>query len=341
MKAVVMTAYGSPEVLQLKEMQKPSPKDNEVLIRIRATSVTVGDLWARNFKAISPGKFSMPLPFWLAARLYFGFSKPKVNILGAELAGEVEAVGKNVTRFKKGDQVFGYPGQSMGAYAEYICMPEDGFIALKPSNMTYDEAAVVPYGAITALNLLEKVNLQPGQRILINGASGGIGSAAVQIAKHHFGAHVTGVCATPRLDFVRSLGADKVIDYTREDFTQSGETYDVIFDIQGKCSFARCRNSLKPHGVLLFASFKMKQVFQMLSTSRRGDQRVICALATGGNEYLQQVKELIGAGKIKAIIDRCFPLEQAAEAHRYVEEGRKQGHVVITANHGLQRVRLT
>jgi NADPH:quinone reductase-like Zn-dependent oxidoreductase len=330
MKAIVITTYGSPDVLQMKDVETPSPKDNEVLIKIYATSVTVGDLWARNFKAISPGKFSMPLPFWLPARLYFGFSKPKVKILGAEVAGEVEAVGKNVKRFKSGDAVFGYPGQSMGAYAEYMCMPEDGFIALKPSNMTYEEAAVVPYGAITALNLLEKVDLRPGQKILINGASGGIGSAAVQLAKHHFGAHVTGVCGTPRVQFVRSLGTDKVIDYTMEDFTQNGETYDVIFDIQGRCSFARCRKSLTPNGILLYASFKMKQVLQMLWTSKRGGPRVICALATGGNEYLLAAKELIEAGKIKAIIDQCFPLEQAAQAHRYVEDGRKQGHVVIT-----------
>ncbi len=332
MKAIIYTEYGSPDVLQLKEVERPSPKDNEVLIRIHATSVTIGDLWARNFNAMSPGKFSMPLPFWLPARLYFGFTRPKVNILGAEMAGEVEAVGKDVRRFKKGDQVFGYPGQSMGAYAEYMCMPEDSFIALKPSNLTHEEAAVVPYGAVTALNLLEKVNLRTGQKILINGASGGIGSAAVQLAKHHFGAHVTGVCGTPRMEFVKFLGADRVIDYTSEDFTQSGETYDVILDIQGKCSFARCRNSLTPDGILLFASFKMKQVMQMLWTSKRGGPRVICALATGGNEYLLAAKELIEAGKIKATIDRCFPLDQAAAAHRYVEQGRKQGHIVITVN---------
>lgn len=334
MKAIVYTEYGPANVLQIKEVEKPAPKENEILIKIHATSVTVGDLWARNFKAISPGKFSMPLPFWLPARLYFGFNKPKVNILGAELAGKVEAVGKDVKRFKKGDLVFGYPGQSMGAYAEYLCMPEDGFVAHKPSNMTYEEAAVVPYGAITALNLLQKINLRPGQKILINGASGGIGSAVVQIAKHHFGAHVTGVCGTPRLDFVKSLGADKVIDYTKEDFTQNGEIYDVIFDIQGKCSFSRCKKSLTPDGILLFASFKMKQVLQMVWTSMRGGKRVICALATGGNEYLLASKELIEAGKIKAIIDRCFPLEQTAEAHRYVENGHKKGHVVITVNEG-------
>lgn len=333
MKAIVYTEYGSPDVLQCKEVEKPTPKDNEILIKIHATSVTVGDLWARNFKVMSPGKFSMPFFFWLPARLYFGFSKPKVNILGAELSGEVEAIGKDVKRFKKGDLVFGYPGQSMGAYAEYVCMPEDGFVAHKPSNMSHEEAAVVPYGVITALNLLDKIKLQPGQKILVNGASGGIGSAVVQIAKHHFGAHMTGVCGTPRVEFVKSLGADKVIDYTKEDFTQNGETYDVIFDIQGKCSFARCKNSLKPDGILLFASFKMKQIFQMLWTSR-SSKRVICALATGGSEYLLATKELIEAGKIKAIIDRCFPLEQTAQAHRYVEQGHKRGHVVIAVHHG-------
>ena len=330
MKAILYTEYGGPDVLMLKELEKPAPKDDEILINIRATSITVGDLWARNFKAISPGKFSMPLPLWLPARLYFGLTKPNIHILGAELAGEVEAVGEHVKRFKKGDQVFGYPGQSMGAYAEYLCMREDGCVALKPANMTYEEAAVIPYGAIMALSLLRKINLQHGQKILIHGASGSIGSAAVQLAKHHFGAEVTGVCGTPRLEFVKSLGADKVIDYTREDFTQNGETYDVIFDILGKSSFSRCKNSLKSNGIHLFASFKMKQLLQMLWTSMTVGKRVICALAPGSPEDLRSVKELIEAGKIKAIIDRCFPLEQAAEAHRYVENGFKRGHVVIT-----------
>jgi NADPH:quinone reductase-like Zn-dependent oxidoreductase len=330
MKAIVYTQYGPPDVLQLKEVEKPSPKDNEVLIRIHATSVTIGDIWARNFKEISPREFTMPLPLWLPTRLYFGVRKPKKSILGAELAGEVEGVGRDVKRFKKGDQVFGYPGQGMGAYAEYLCMPEAGCVAIKPANMTYDEAAVVPYGAIMALSLLRKVNLQSGQKILIHGASGGIGSAAVQIASHHFGAEVTGVCGTPRLEFVKALGADQVIDYTREDFTQNGETYDVIFDILGKSSFSRCKNSLKPDGIHLFASFKMKQLLQMLWTSFTGGKKVICALAPGSTEDLISVKELIEAGKIQAIIDRCYPLEQAAEAHRYVESGLKRGHVAIT-----------
>jgi NADPH:quinone reductase-like Zn-dependent oxidoreductase len=330
MKAMVYTQYGSPDVLELKEVEKPSPKENEVLIRIHATSVTIGDIWARNFKEITPREFTMPLPLWLLTRLYFGLRTPNIKILGAELAGEVEEVGRAVKRFRKGDKVFGYPGQSMGAYAEYLCMPENGCLTIKPANMTYDEAAVVPYGAIMALNLLRKVNLQSGQKILINGASGGIGAAAVQIARHHFGAEVTGVCGTPRLEFVKRLGADQVIDYTREDFTQNGETYDVIFDILGKSSFSRCKNSLKPNGIHLLASFKMKQLLQMLWTSMTGGRRVICALAPGSTEDLLSVKELIEAGKIKAILDRCYLLDQAAEAHRYVESGLKRGHIAIT-----------
>jgi len=253
--------------------------------------------------------------------------------LGSEFAGEVEATGKDVRRFKVSNQVFGYLGQGMGAYAEYLCMPEDGCVAGKPANMTDEEAAVVPYGAIMALNLLrEKGNIQSGQKALINGASGSIGSAAVQIAKS-LGAEVTGVCGTPRLEFVKSLGADKVIDYTQEDFAQSGETYDLIFDVLGKGSFARAKNSLAPNGRYLFASFKMKQLLQMLWTSISGSKKVICALAPGSTEDLISVKELIEAGKIKTIIDRSFPMEQAAEAHRYIEEGHKKGNVVITMKH--------
>lgn len=329
MKAIVYTEYGSPDALRLTEIAKPEPKDNQVLIRIYATSVNFGDLMARNFRAVSPRKFNMPLLLWLPARLALGFSKPRNHILGNEFAGEVEVVGKDAKRFKPGDQVFGYPGQSFGAYAEYLCMSDDGVLAIKPANMTFEEAAVIPYGAIMALNLLGKVNIQPGQQVLINGASGGIGSAAVQIAKH-FGAQVTGVCGTPRLEFVKSLGADRVIDYTKEDFTQDGETYDLIFDILGKGSFARCKNSLKPNGVQLFASFKMKQLFQMLWTAMTGGKKAICAIAPGSTEDLISVKELIEAGKIKTIIDRCYPMEQAAEAHRYVEEGHKKGSVAIT-----------
>ena len=329
MKAMVYHEYGPPDVLQLKEVEKPAPKDNEILIRIRATPVNIGDIWARNFKEITPSRFTMPFPLWLPARMYFGFTKPRINILGSEFAREIEAVGKDAKRFGKGDQVFGYRGQSMGTNAEYLCMAEDELVAFKPANMSYAEAASVPYGGLTALNLLRKVNIQPGQKVLINGASGGIGSAAVQLAKY-YGAEVTGVCATPRLEFVKSLGADKVIDYTKEDFTKNGETYDLIFDILGKSSFSRCKSSLKQNGRYLLASFKMKQLFQMLWTSLIGDRKVICALSSENPKDLIFIKELVEAGKIKSIIDRRYPLEQIAEAHRYIEEGYKKGSVVIT-----------
>lgn len=330
MKAIVYKEYGSPDVLHIEEIEKPAPKDNEILIRNHATTVNFGDLMARNYKVVSPRQFNMFFLFWLMGKISFGVNRPRTNILGSEFAGEVEAVGSTVTRFKPGDPVFGYLGMSMGAYAEYFCIPENGVVANKPENMTYEEAAVVPYGATMALSLLRKANVQPGQKVLINGASGGIGSAAVQIAKC-FGAEVTGVCGTPRLAFVKSLGADHVIDYTVEDFTKNGKTYDLIFDILGKCAFARCKNSLKPNGILLYASFKMKQLVQMLWASRSSSgKRVICAIAPGSLEDINSVKELVEAGKIKAIIDRYYPMEQAAEAHRYVEEGHKRGNVVIT-----------
>ena len=329
MKAIVYTQYGPPDVLQVKEVEQPTPKDNEILIRIRATPVNFGDTLARNFSAVSPGEFTMPAPLWLPVRIQMGYSKPKRTILGSEFAGDIEAVGKDVTRFKPGDAVFGYRAMNFGAYAEYLCMPEDGLVTEKPSNMSYEEAATVPYGALTALNLLRKVDIQPGQKVLVNGASGGIGSGAVQLAKH-YGAEVTGVCGTPRLEFVKSLGADKVIDYTKEDFTRNGETYDVIFDILGKSSFARCKNSLTTNGRYLLASFKMKQILQMLGTSMRGGKKVICALSMESLDDLKFIKELVEAGEITTAIDKRFPMEQAAEAHRYVESGQKQGHVIIT-----------
>jgi NADPH:quinone reductase-like Zn-dependent oxidoreductase len=336
MKAIVYTEYGPPEVLQLKEVEKPAPKDNEILIKIYATSINYGDITVRNFRNMPLSKFNMPLPLWLPTRLMFGFWKPKKTILGSEFAGEIEAAGKDVKRFKEGDQVFGYRGPLMGTNAEYLCMPENGSVAIKPDNMSYEEACTVPYGAITALNLLRKANIQKGQKVLINGASGAIGSAAVQLARY-YGAEVTGVCGTPRLGFVKSLGADKVIDYTKEDFTQSGETYDLIFDILGKSSFSRCKRSLKQNGRYLLASFKMRELFQMLGTKiigslpgRQTGKKVICALALEKPEDLIFIKELIEAGKIKSVIDKRYPLEQIAEAHRYVEEGHKKGNVVIT-----------
>ncbi|MEI5909289.1 NAD(P)-dependent alcohol dehydrogenase [Bacillus spongiae] len=329
MKTVVYEKYGSPDVLVLKDVNKPIPKDNEILIRIYATSVNYGDILTRNFKGISPRKFNMPLLFWLFAKIFFGFRKPKITTLGSEFTGQIELVGKDVKTFKQGDQVFGYLGQQMGAYAEYICITGKEKLATKPTNMTYEEAAVVPYGAMTALNLLRRIDVRSGQKVLINGASGGIGSAAVQLAKY-FGAEVTGVCSTRRVEMVKSLGADKVIDYTKDDFTQSGETYDLIFDILGKSSFIECKDSLKQNGQYLLASFKVKQLFQMLWTSMFSRKKVICALSNEKTEDLIFLKELIEKRKIKSVIDKSFPLEQTVDAHKYVESGQKKGSVVIT-----------
>jgi NADPH:quinone reductase-like Zn-dependent oxidoreductase len=332
MKAIVYTKYGSPDVLQLKEVETPVPKDNEILIRVCATPVNYGDITARNFRNIPPREFNMPILLWFPARIAFGLRKPKNSILGSEFAGEIEAIGKDVKKFRKGDQVFGYLGMKMGANAEYLCMPENGMLGIKPANMNYEEASAVPYGGIMALSLLRKVSMQSGHKVLINGASGGIGSMALQLAKY-YGAEVTGVCSTPRLNYVRSLGADKVIDYTKEDFTKNGERYDLIFDILGRNSFSRCKGSLTKNGRYLLASFKMGKLVQMLWTSMIGSKKVICVLASENPKDMILLKELVEAGKIKSIIDRCFPLQQAAEAHRYVEKGNKKGNVVITLEH--------
>lgn len=329
MKAVVFTEYGSPDVLKLKELPRPAPKENEILVRVRATPINYGDLMARNF---ADSEFNMPALLYFPARLSFGWNRPKVNVLGSELAGEVAAVGSRVTKFKPGDEIFAYVGMKMGANAEYICLPENGSVALKPTNLSYDEAATLPYGAIMAVSLLQKVGLQPGQRSLINGASGGIGGMAVQLAKAS-GADVTGVCGAARREYVRSLGADQVFDYVREDFTQNGETYDIILDILGRTSFARCKNSLTPDGVLIFASFKGRALFDMGRARLFSRQKVICALANEKVDSLLLVKELAEAGKVRALVDKRFPLAQTAVAHRYMESGHRQGNVVITLNH--------
>lgn len=331
MKAITYTEYGSPDVLQLQEIAKPEPKENEILIRIRATRVNYGDMLARKFGSITTKEFNMPGIFLLPTRLEFGIRKPKKYILGSEFSGEVESVGKDVKRFKVGDAVFGYRGPSFGTYAEYLCMSESGLVTHKPTNMSFEEATLIPYGALTALSHLKKVNIQPGQKVLVNGASGGIGSAGLQLAKY-FGAEVTGVCSTAKLDFVKSLGADKVIDYTKEDFTQNGETYDLIYDILGKHSFEKCQSSLTSTGILLYASFKTKQLIQMWQTSKSTGKKVICTLSSETLDDLNFVKELVEAGKLKTVIDKRFPLEETAEAHRYYESGKNTGNVVISVN---------
>lgn len=319
MKAIVSTAYGSPEVLQLREVNKPMPKDNEILIRIHATSVSSGDVRIRKAD-----------PY--AVRFVYGFRKPKHDILGYALAGQIEVVGKNVTRFKAGDQVFGSAGMHMGAYAEYVCLPDDAVLALKPTNMSYEEAATIPFGGNTALYFLRKAKILRGQRVLIYGASGAVGSAAVQIAKY-FGAEVTGVSSTANLQMVLSLGADKVIDYTKVDFAETGDRYDVVFDTVGKSSFSGSVKSLKKNGIYLkTVHMDLASIFRGLWTSMTGSRKVIGGVATEKSEDLNILKEIIESGNLKAVIDKTYTLEQMPEAHRYVEIGHKKGNVVISVH---------
>ena len=323
MKAIVYTKYGPPDVLHLEEVEKTTPKDNEVLIKIYATTVTTGDVNARGFVFVPRG-------FGFVSRLMFGLGKPQKTILGVEFAGEIEATGKDVTLFQKGDRVFGISGAGLGAYAEYKCMPETGGLAIKPAKLTYEEAAVIPNGALTALTFLRNLgNIQRGQKILINGASGSVGSAAIQIAKY-FGAEVTGVCSAANMELVKSLGADQVIDYTRQDFTKSNETYDIIFDTVGKTSFSGCKNALKQKGLYLAGAGGLREFGQMAWTSMTGGKKVIAGASSERTEDLIFIKKLAEMGKIKPVIDQRYPLEQTADAHRYVDKGHKKGNVVIT-----------
>jgi len=315
MKAIVYTKFGPPDVLQLKEVRKPAPKDNEVLIKIHATTVVKEDPDMR----ASPG--------------FNGFLKPRHPILGQELAGEIESIGKDVTRFKPGDQVFGF--DMFGAYAEYKCMPENGALSIKPDNISYEDAASIPNGALTALPFLrDKGKIQSGQSVLIYGASGSVGSAAVQLAKY-YGAKVTGVCSSTNLEGVKSLGADQVIDYTQEDFTENGKTYEIIFDTVGKRSFSECKGSLTDEGIYLATVPTPVMMLQALWTAKSGSKKVkfVAAGLRSASEKIKDLvflTELIEMGKMKAVIDRCYPLEQIVEAHRYVEQGHKKGNVVIT-----------
>jgi NADPH:quinone reductase-like Zn-dependent oxidoreductase len=317
MKAIIYEEFGPPEVLQLREVATPIPKDNEVRIRIFATTVPAEDPGARSTPGLN------------------GLSKPKKPILGEYLAGEVESVGKNVSRFQPGDGVFGNTGLSYGAYAEYICLPEDAALAFKPVNMSYEEAAAVPNGGLTSLPFLrDQAQIQAGQTILINGASGTVGTSGVQLAKY-FGAEITGVCSTSNLELVKSLGADKVIDYTKEDFTKNGETYEIIYDAVGKSSFSACKGSLAPGGVYLTTMPTLAVIPFLLWPFKHNIKKARFA-ATGLRSAkkkaadLGYLKEIIEDGKYKAVIDRTYPLEEIAEAHHYVETGRKRGDVVIT-----------
>jgi NADPH:quinone reductase-like Zn-dependent oxidoreductase len=308
MKAIVYEKYGTPDVLLLKEIEKPAPRDREVLVKVHATTVTIGDTIMRSFKLPNISGWQK-----FMARLILGWRRPKRPILGMELAGEVESIGRKVTRFKTDDPVFASTfAVNFGGHAEYKCLPENGVLALKPANLTNEEAAAIPGAGMTAWQCLKKGNIQPGQAVLIYGASGAVGTYAVQFASRHLGADVTGVCSGANLELVKSLGASQVMDYTRDDFTQSGATYDVVFDAVGKLAPTLAKKMLKPRGVSI----------NVLTDSDGGDNL----------ENLLVLKELIEARRMKAIIDRCYPLEQIAEAHRYVEKGHKKGNVVITLN---------
>jgi NADPH:quinone reductase-like Zn-dependent oxidoreductase len=318
MKAMVFTKYGPPDVLHIKEVGKPVPKDKEVLIKIYATSVTSGDVRMRKAD-----------PF--AIRFFNGLAKPKkINVLGNELAGEIEAVGKDVKLFKKGDQVFGQAGLTLGTNAEYICLSEDGALAIKPAKLTYEEAAVIPFGGNTSLHFLRKGNIKSGQKVLIFGASGSLGVSAIQLAKY-FGAEVTGVCSKENIELVKSLGADKVIDYTKDDFTRNGPVYDIVYDTLGKSSFSGCVRSLKKNGIYLRAvNLSLPPIIQGIWTSFTTSKKVIGGIAAERKENLIFLKEVIESGKLKPVIDKRYPLEQLVAAHEYVEKGHKKGNVAIT-----------
>jgi len=321
MKAIVCEKYGPPDVLQLKEVEKPMPKDNEVLIKVMTTAVSSGDARIRGFNV-------PPLP-WIPFRLFMGLRGPRKKILGIDFAGEIVKVGKDVKSFRKGEQVFGSTGSAFGAYAEFVCMPAEGVLTTMPNNITHREAAAIFFGGNTALHFLRKGNIQSGQKVLVYGASGSVGTSAVQLAKH-FGAEVIGICSTVNIELVKELGADRVIDYSRDDFTKSGDKYDIIFDTVGKSSHSNCVRSLINKGYFLKAvNMEMLPILQSIWTSITSSKKVIGGVAAENTEALIYLKELVESGKLKPVIDKVYPLEQTADAHRYVDLGHKKGNVVI------------
>jgi len=324
MKAIVCTRYGSPDLLQVKEVPKPVPRDKEVLIKVLATTVTAGDWRVRSM--------DVPTGFRLLARLALGIRKPRQPILGTELSGEIEAVGKAVTRWKPGDQVFAFSDLRMGCHVEWKCMPEDGAVVAKPANLTHEEAASLSFGGTTALSYLRKGKIQRGDRVLVNGASGGVGTAAVQLAKH-FGAHVTGVCSGGNFELVRSIGADALIDYTKEDFTKNGETYDIIVDTAGTAPFSRSKGSLGKGGRLLQVLGGLPDLLRAPWISLTTDKKVIAGPQTARPDDVRFLADLAEKGQLKPVIDRRFPFDRIADAHRYVDAGHKKGSVVITLDH--------
>lgn len=327
MKAMVYTKYGPPDVLQLEEVEKPTPQNNEILVKVHATTVTVADIRARSF--------TVPLSFWLPARIALGFRKPKKSVLGMELAGEVVSLGRDVKRFKKGDQVFAATLEGFGAYAEYKSLPENGPVSIKPNNIAYEEAAAIPIGARTALHYLRKANVRSGQKVLVYGASGSVGTYAVQLAKY-FGAEVTGVCSTANVELVKSLGADNVIDYTKEEFSSRGEIYDVIFEAVNKSSFSACMKSLKKDGIYINVTVPLPNFRMLWMNLTSGKKLILGQNAPENADALNFLKELVEKGKLKAVIDRNYTFEQIAEAHRYVDKGHKKGNVVITVEHNTK-----
>jgi NADPH:quinone reductase-like Zn-dependent oxidoreductase len=327
MKAVVYERYGPPDVLQFKDVEKPVPKRNEVLIKVHAATVTSGDWRVRSL--------NVPAGFGLMMRLVFGISKPRQPILGSELAGVIESVGEDVSMFKVGDAVFAFSDAAMGCYAQYKCMPQDGAIALKPANLGFDEAAALSFGGTTALSFLRRAKLRRGERVLVNGASGAVGTAAVQLARH-FGADVTGVCSSANAALVRSLGAAHVIDYTREDFANNGEIYDVIVDTVGNAPFSRSKASLAQGGRLLMVLADLPDMLQIPWASMTSNKKLIAGPASGRAEDLRFLAELAQAGEFKPVIDRRYPFEQMVEAHRYVDTGRKRGNVVVTLGNDVE-----